>query len=160
MCHTVCRWVGCSHSSKLMPKISCYTFLYFSPFISSARLFYNVIPLTCYYWSLFSSGISNMGHQHCKQRNLESSLYYITLYRDTVPEIIDSGPICITNLFQNKYLAYFNPHCPKQPIIGYPFYRFLYPTICGTTYTYLGSGFCIVLKCFLQSRFLVVEVNV
>ena len=54
-------------------------FLYFSPFIS-ARLFYNVIPLTCYYWSLFSSGISNMGHQHCKQRHLESSLYYITLY--------------------------------------------------------------------------------
>lgn len=54
-------------------------FSYFSPFIS-ARLFYNVIPLTCYYWSLFSSGISNMGHQHCKQRHLESSLYYITLY--------------------------------------------------------------------------------
>ena len=29
--------------------------------------------------------------------------------RDTVPEIIDSGPMCITDLFQKKYLAYFNP---------------------------------------------------
>ena len=29
--------------------------------------------------------------------------------RDTVPEIIDSGPKCITELFQNKYLVYFNP---------------------------------------------------
>ena len=28
---------------------------------------------------------------------------------DTVLEIIDSGPICITDFFQNKYLAYFNP---------------------------------------------------
>ena len=28
---------------------------------------------------------------------------------DTVPEIIDSGPICITDFLQNKYLAYFNP---------------------------------------------------
>ena len=31
------------------------------------------------------------------------------LTRDTVPEIIDSEPMCITDLFQNKYLAYFNP---------------------------------------------------
>ena len=29
--------------------------------------------------------------------------------QDTVPEIIDSGPMCITDLFQDKYLAYFNP---------------------------------------------------
>ena len=29
--------------------------------------------------------------------------------RDIVPEIIDSGPICITGLFQNKSVAYFNP---------------------------------------------------
>ena len=28
--------------------------------------------------------------------------------RDIVPEIIDSGPICITDLFQNNYLAYLN----------------------------------------------------
>ena len=31
------------------------------------------------------------------------------LIRDLVPEIIDSGPMCITDLFQDKYLAYFNP---------------------------------------------------
>jgi hypothetical protein len=29
--------------------------------------------------------------------------------RDIVPEIIDSGPMCITDLFQNKSVAYFNP---------------------------------------------------
>ena len=29
--------------------------------------------------------------------------------RDTVPEIIDPGPMCITDLFHNKSLAYFNP---------------------------------------------------
>jgi hypothetical protein len=29
--------------------------------------------------------------------------------QDTVPEIIDSGPMCITDLFQNKSVAYFNP---------------------------------------------------
>ena len=29
--------------------------------------------------------------------------------QDTVPDIIDSGPMCITDLFQYKYLAYFNP---------------------------------------------------
>jgi hypothetical protein len=28
---------------------------------------------------------------------------------DTVPEISDSGPICITDFFKNKYLASFNP---------------------------------------------------
>ena len=27
--------------------------------------------------------------------------------RDIVPEIIDSGPMCITELFQNKSVAYF-----------------------------------------------------
>ena len=27
--------------------------------------------------------------------------------RDLVPEIIDSGPMCISDLFQNKSLAYF-----------------------------------------------------
>ena len=27
--------------------------------------------------------------------------------RDTVPETVDSGPICIIDLFQNKSLAYF-----------------------------------------------------
>ena len=27
--------------------------------------------------------------------------------RDTVPEIIDLGPMCITDLFHNKYLALF-----------------------------------------------------
>ena len=29
--------------------------------------------------------------------------------RDIVPEINDSGPMCITGLFQDKYLAYFSP---------------------------------------------------
>ena len=29
-------------------------------------------------------------------------------YRDIVPEINNSGPMWITDLFQNKYLAYFN----------------------------------------------------
>ena len=29
--------------------------------------------------------------------------------RDTVPEIIDSGPMCITDLCQNKSVAYLNP---------------------------------------------------
>ena len=29
--------------------------------------------------------------------------------RDIVSEIIDSGPMCITDLFQNKSVAYFNP---------------------------------------------------
>ena len=29
--------------------------------------------------------------------------------RDLVPEIIDSGPICITYLFQNKCLTHFSP---------------------------------------------------
>ena len=88
---------------KLMPKISCYTFLYFSPFISSARLFYNVIPLTCYYWSLFSSGISNMGHQHCKQRYLESSLYYITLYYTKVIHL-NTQPVQTLFLFKSIWI--------------------------------------------------------
>ena len=35
--------------------------------------------------------------------------------RDIVPEIIDSGPMCITDLFQNKYLAYFNPKWNTYP---------------------------------------------
>ena len=39
--------------------------------------------------------------------------------RDTVPEIIDSGPMCITDLFQNKYLA--------QARIEYPFYKVFNP---------------------------------
>ena len=30
--------------------------------------------------------------------------------RDLVPEIIDSDPMCITDLFHNKYLAYSNPN--------------------------------------------------
>ena len=29
--------------------------------------------------------------------------------RDLVPEVFDSGPMCITDLFQNKSVAYFNP---------------------------------------------------
>ena len=32
-----------------------------------------------------------------------------TTVQDLVPEIIDSGPMCITDLFQNKSVAYFNP---------------------------------------------------
>ena len=39
--------------------------------------------------------------------DLPKSGMYLT--RDTVPEIIDSGPMCITDLFQSKYIAYFNP---------------------------------------------------
>ena len=37
------------------------------------------------------------------QRNCNS------IGRDLVPEIIDSGPICNTDIFQNKSVAYFNP---------------------------------------------------
>ena len=43
------------------------------------------------------------------------SFFLVFLYvqnqttRDLVPEIIDLGPMCITDLFQNKYVAYFNP---------------------------------------------------
>ena len=33
----------------------------------------------------------------------------LDISRDTVPETIDSGPMCITDLFQNKSLAYFSP---------------------------------------------------
>ena len=29
--------------------------------------------------------------------------------RDLVPEIIESSSMCITDIFQNKYLAYFKP---------------------------------------------------
>ena len=29
----------------------------------------------------------------------------LVICRDTVPEIIDSGPMCITDFFQNNYLA-------------------------------------------------------
>ena len=29
--------------------------------------------------------------------------------RDIVPEIIEAGPLCITDLFQKKPVAYFNP---------------------------------------------------
>ena len=29
--------------------------------------------------------------------------------RDLVPEIIDSGPMCVTDIFQNTSVAYFNP---------------------------------------------------
>ena len=32
-----------------------------------------------------------------------------TLTQNTVPETIDSGPMCITDLFQNESLAYFSP---------------------------------------------------
>ena len=44
-------------------------------------------------------------HQGGTQGNKEGS----SPAQDTVPEIIDSGPMCITDLFQNKYLAYFIP---------------------------------------------------
>ena len=33
----------------------------------------------------------------------------VLLIRSMRPEINDSGPMCITDLFQDKYLAYFNP---------------------------------------------------
>ena len=39
---------------------------------------------------------------------MEYSLVFSPQYRDTVPEIIDSGPMCITDLVQNKYLAFLN----------------------------------------------------
>ena len=32
-------------------------------------------------------------------------MYDMTVTRDIVSEIIDSGPMCITDLFQNKYLS-------------------------------------------------------
>ena len=37
---------------------------------------------------------------------LKKSFMYTT--RDIVPETIDSGPMCITDLFQNKSVAYFD----------------------------------------------------
>ena len=33
--------------------------------------------------------------------------------RDLEPENIDSGPMCITNLFQNKSVVYFNSGIPE-----------------------------------------------
>ena len=41
-------------------------------------------------------------------RDQGSNIYIYT--RDIVPEINDSGSMCITDLLQNKYLAYFNPN--------------------------------------------------
>ena len=41
---------------------------------------------------------------------LEESIFILLLYillRETVPETVDSGPMCITDLFQNKSIAYF-----------------------------------------------------
>ena len=35
-----------------------------------------------------------------------SSMYYLTAARD-LRETIESGPLCITDLFQNKSIAYF-----------------------------------------------------
>ena len=43
---------------------------------------------------------------------LEESIFILLLYillRQTVPETIDSVPMCITDLFQNKSFAYLSP---------------------------------------------------
>ena len=37
--------------------------------------------------------------------------------RDIVPEINDSGPMCITDLFQNKYINLFKPKIKYLPIV-------------------------------------------
>ena len=44
-----------------------------------------------------------------KYKRLIPKICEYARHQDTVPEIIDSDLMCITNLFQNRYLAYFNP---------------------------------------------------
>ena len=42
-------------------------------------------------------------------KTVTKSRLHCTVNIKKYSEIIDSGPTCITDLFQNKYLAYFNP---------------------------------------------------
>ena len=51
--------------------------------------------------------VDNMFKEYQFEVKLTLIFICFVIHRDLVPEIIDSGPMCITDLFQNKYLAYF-----------------------------------------------------
>ena len=53
--------------------------------------------------------LSRLIHLFCTHLTHCAKVTKKAVAQNTVPEIIDSGPMCITDLSQNKYLACFDP---------------------------------------------------